>query len=150
VRQKVTQDRALRFDAKNKISFTSPVNEVMSTTMKISHLLLNRFINSTFISKMRSGTSYMFRKHLLLTNIGISASIGSVGDCIEQNYEKYKAPDRKYDVRRTLNMSAAGVTTGAVCHYWYIWLDRYMPGRTFRIAMKKVIYRMPQYVNGLK
>ncbi|ODN06674.1 Mpv17-like protein 2 [Orchesella cincta] len=118
----------------------------MSATMKISHLMLNRFINSSFVTKMRSGTRYMFQRHLLLTNIAISASISTVGDSIEQNYEKYKDRERKYEVRRTLNMSGAGVTTGVVCHYWYIWLDKYMPGRTFKIAMKKML--LDQVINS--
>ncbi|CAL8111679.1 unnamed protein product [Orchesella dallaii] len=114
--------------------------------MKISHHMLSRFINSSFVTKMRSGTRYMFQRHLLLTNIGISAGLSATGDCIEQNYEKYKDPERKYEVRRTLNMSGAGVTTGVVCHYWYIWLDKYVPGRTFKIAMKKML--LDQVINS--
>ncbi|CAG7833569.1 unnamed protein product [Allacma fusca] len=36
-------------------------------------------------------------------------------------------------------MGVTGLTIGFVCHHWYNWLDRFMPGRTLRVVMKKVL-----------
>lgn len=107
--------------------------------MKLTPRLLGRFVNSRIITKVRDGTNYMFKNHLLLVNVGISATLSGVGDSLQQHYEKYKTPERKYDYRRTFNMGVTGVTIGVLCHYWYIWLDKFLPGATFRIAMKKVL-----------
>lgn len=91
-------------------------------------------------------------KHLLLTNALISASMGAVGDSIQQNYdllmasfnekkgtkkcneEQCNEPTKmakfaqaqSYDLTRTSHMTAAGLTTGVVTHYWYILLDKYL------------------------
>jgi protein Mpv17 len=88
---------------------------------------------------MKTGTTYLFKKHLLLTNLGISAGLSATGDSIQQHYEKIKDPERNYNYRRTFNMSTAGVTIGGVCHFWYQWLDKFLPGRTLSIALKKVL-----------
>jgi hypothetical protein len=112
-----------------------PPKEVL---VKMTPRFMSRFVQSEFVTAVRSGTRYMFHKHLLLTNLGISAGLSAGGDCIEQHYEKMKDPERQYNYRRTFNMSTAGVTIGGVCHYWYLWLDKFLPGRTFKIALKKV------------
>lgn len=80
----------------------------------------------------------MFQNQLLITNIGLSASLSGIGDSIEQKYEKYKDEKRKFDWTRCRNMSVSGVTIGVVCHYWYIWLDKKLPGQAFKTAVKKV------------
>jgi len=107
--------------------------------MKITSTFLSRFIQSTLVAKFRAGTSYMFNRHLLVTNLAISAGLSATGDSLEQNYEMVKSSERQYDLRRTFNMSVTGVTIGAVCHYWYIWLDKFLPGRTLKIACKKML-----------
>lgn len=109
--------------------------------MRISPRLATRwFLNNPVVEKIRRGTRYMFGKQLLLTNIGISAGLSGVGDCILQNCERYNSDDRHYNGRRTLNMVSAGATVGAFCHYWYIYLDNLFPGkRSLNLAMKKVI-----------
>jgi len=91
------------------------------------------------MSRVRGGTQFLFKKHLLMTNLAISAGLSATGDSIQQHYEKIKDPERNYNFRRTLNMSTAGVTIGGVCHFWYLWLDRFLPGRTFSIALKKML-----------
>ncbi|CAL8133145.1 unnamed protein product [Orchesella dallaii] len=102
---------------------------------------------SSLFTLLRNGTLHMFRKHFLLTNMCISGSLSAVADCIEQHYEKFKEPERKYDLRRTCNMTAAGLTTGIVCHYWYIWLDNItLRGSPFKIAVKKML--LDQLINS--
>ncbi|OXA60693.1 hypothetical protein Fcan01_05962 [Folsomia candida] len=107
--------------------------------MSATATLVNRLVQSAFVSRMRTGTQFLFKKHLLLTNLGISAGLSATGDSIQQHYEKIKDPERAYNYRRTFNMSTAGVTIGTVCHFWYNWLDKFLPGRTFSIALKKML-----------
>jgi len=113
--------------------------EAAKNNMKLTRLLFSRFIQNPFITKVRAGTRYMFHRHLLLTNLGISASLSATGDVLQQNYEMMKSPDRKYSLRRTFNMSLTGITVGLVCHHWYNWLDKFLPGRTLLIALKKML-----------
>ncbi|ODM89640.1 Mpv17-like protein 2 [Orchesella cincta] len=99
------------------------------------------------LSRVQNGTLHMFRRHLLLTNILITGSFSAVGDCVEQQYEKYKDPSRNYQLRRTFNMTTAGLTTGVVCHYWYIWLDDLkLTGSPLKIALKRVL--LDQLINS--
>lgn len=78
-------------------------------------------------------------KYLLLTNVCISISLSSVGDTLEQQYEILTKDLDAYSAKRTGHMALSGATVGVVCHYWYKWLDRRMPGRTLAIVMKKVL-----------
>lgn len=61
--------------------------------------------------------------------------MGALGDAVQQHYdlicgrmsEKKDEPLRaaeSFSWTRTLHMSAAGLTTGVVTHYWYILLDK--------------------------
>jgi protein Mpv17 len=78
------------------------------------------------------------RSNLLLTNALISTAMGAVGDAVQQHYDlitgrmtdkkqtgdQNLVADEKFNWTRTLHMSAAGLTTGVVTHYWYILLDK--------------------------
>ena len=33
-----------------------------------------------------------------------------------------------------------GLTSGLLCHYWYNWLDRALPGRGVRIVLQKIAW----------
>ncbi|KAJ6216022.1 hypothetical protein RDWZM_010522 [Blomia tropicalis] len=106
--------------------------------------------------------SVVFGRHVLITNALISASMGAVGDSIQQNYDllmasfrnksidqpkmlkNYKDDDdtdklEKYSFTRTIHMTMAGLTTGMVTHYWYIWLDRYLGVKRTPIVLAKKI-----------
>lgn len=77
-------------------------------------------------------------KYLLFTNVCISIGLSSVGDTLEQQYEILTDELDVYSAKRTGHMALSGATVGVVCHYWYKWLDRRIPGRTLGIVMKKV------------
>lgn len=79
-------------------------------------------------------------RYLLFTNICISVSLSSVGDTLEQQYEILMKDLDKYNAKRTGHMALSGATVGVVCHYWYKFLDRRLPGRTVSIVMKKVFW----------
>lgn len=79
-------------------------------------------------------------KYLLFTNICISISLSSVGDCLEQQYEILTKEIDKYSSKRTGHMALSGLTVGIVCHYWYKFIDARMPGRSLSIVLKKVFW----------
>lgn len=79
-------------------------------------------------------------RYLLFTNVCISVSLSSVGDTLEQQYEILMKDLDHYSAKRTGHMALSGATVGVVCHYWYKFLDRRLPGRTVSIVMKKVFW----------
>lgn len=36
-------------------------------------------------------------------------------------------------------MSISGMTVGVFCHHWYLFLDKHVPGRSFKLVTKKVL-----------
>lgn len=79
-------------------------------------------------------------RYLLYTNVTISVVLSSVGDQLEQQYELLTGQlTGGPNALRTAHMALSGGTVGVVCHYWYRWLDRRIPGRTFAIVLKKVL-----------
>ena len=93
----------------------------------------------TNVKKCREISCVCFSgKYLLFTNLGISVSLSSVGDTIEQYYEIYKEELDEYKPTRTVHMAVSGATVGVICHFWYKYLDGRFPGRSLSIVMKKV------------
>lgn len=79
-------------------------------------------------------------RYLLYTNVTISVVLSSVGDQLEQQYELLTGQlSGGPDAQRTAHMALSGGTVGVVCHYWYRWLDRRIPGRSLRIVLQKVL-----------
>lgn len=94
-----------------------------------------------FIPRALAGTvrTLFSQKFLLYTNVGLSTTLSGLGDVIEQKYEVATGELSKWDPIRTRNMSLSGTTIGVVCHYWYAWLDRTIPGYTVRIVFRKIL-----------
>ena len=81
-----------------------------------------------------------FGNHLFLTNVGISFGLSGVGDMIEQKIESHKTKV-KINWSRTLHMSTAfGITSGFLCHFWYNYLDKLLPGRGVKVILKKIAW----------
>lgn len=78
-------------------------------------------------------------KFLLFTNVGISLTLSSVGDILEQQLELYNGEIEEYCSTRTSHMATSGVTVGIICHYWYQLLDKHLPGRSMRVVAKKIV-----------
>lgn len=92
------------------------------------------------LSKLREWHGAAFsNKFLLFTNVGISLSLSSVGDILEQQLELYNGEIDKYCATRTSHMATSGVVVGIICHYWYQMLDKYLPGRSMRVVAKKIV-----------
>eukprot|EP00090_Calanus_glacialis_P023396 TRINITY_DN36104_c0_g1_i1.p1 TRINITY_DN36104_c0_g1~~TRINITY_DN36104_c0_g1_i1.p1 ORF type:complete len:184 (-),score=49.99 TRINITY_DN36104_c0_g1_i1:74-625(-) len=83
-----------------------------------------------------------YSKHLLATNIVASGGLLLLGDVIQQNIELYKGLHTKgsYDWNRSGKMLLMGLFHGAPRHYFYVYLDRYIPGRTISCAVKKIFF----------
>src|ERR1700744_1503847 len=96
----------------------------MAVTGSLS--FLNRIGQNAVFCKLRSASHFMFHRHLLVTNLGISVSLSCAGDLLQQNYEKFKSSERAFDLRRTFNMGTTGLTIGLFCHHWYNFLDKFM------------------------
>ncbi|XP_023021479.2 mpv17-like protein 2 [Leptinotarsa decemlineata] len=101
---------------------------------------LVKFIASNLLPKFKRVFKSAFsEKYLLLTNLGISVSLSGLGDAIEQRYEIMNDEIEKWNPLRTWHMSVSGLTVGFICHHWYKYLDKFLPGYTLRIVMKKII-----------
>ena len=92
-----------------------------------------------------------FGNHLFLTNVGISFGLSGVGDLIEQKIEKRQQTQQtsgnlvkkvsSVNWSRTLHMSTAfGLTSGFLCHFWYNYLDKVLPGRGVRVIVQKIAW----------
>ncbi|KAG8229111.1 hypothetical protein J437_LFUL009580 [Ladona fulva] len=102
-------------------------------------VILSRFLKSDVIARCSRIARVLFRRHLFLTNAGISMSLSGVGDVFQQHYEIIQGDKEKWDPVRTWHMSLSGLTVGVICHHWYIQLDRFIPGRSIKAVTKKVI-----------
>ena len=58
--------------------------------------------------KMSSLMSWLFRRHLLATNVGLSFVLSGLGDVLQQQREQAHAKyeDRVVNVKRTLHVSS--------------------------------------------
>ncbi|KAJ8938440.1 hypothetical protein NQ314_011476 [Rhamnusium bicolor] len=97
-------------------------------------------IKNTIVPKFCEFVTKAFNeKYLLLTNVVISVSLSGLGDVLEQHYEILTNQVQEWDKIRTRNMSLSGGSVGIVCHYWYQYLDKFLPGYTLRIVLKKIV-----------
>jgi len=90
------------------------------------------------LSKFSKFGRVLFRKHLFASNLCLSFVLSGLGDLIQQSIEQ---PRTKWNKGRTLQMSTAfGLTSGFLCHHWYSYLDRVLPGRGLGSVFRKVAW----------
>jgi len=81
-----------------------------------------------------------FGKNLLLTNIVSSGGLLVLGDFIQQKVEISQNPDKeKYDTERSARMGLVGLSQGPPHHYWYLYLDKVLPGTSAATVCKKIL-----------
>ncbi|XP_076029192.1 mpv17-like protein 2 [Oratosquilla oratoria] len=95
--------------------------------------------STIIISGIKGFLRNAFDKHLLATNIAISLSLSGTGDILQQHYNQMIESQRQWDRVRTRHMTYTGITIGILCHKWYIFLDKKLPGRSGQIVFKKLL-----------
>ncbi|XP_044270765.1 mpv17-like protein 2 [Tribolium madens] len=101
---------------------------------------LIKIVKTRLIPKCNSFISTSFSdKYLLYTNVALSGTLSGLGDILEQNYEMLTDDLENWNKTRTRNMSVCGISIGVICHYWYNYLDRKLPGYTIGTVCKKII-----------
>ena len=103
----------------------------MLGVLRLSQLPLVRLLRST--------TDTLFSRYLFITNTTVTVCLSSTGDILQQNYEIFKKRQKSWDQGRTKHVALTGLMIGPTCHFWYHFLDRFLPGRTIQIVLKKVL-----------
>ncbi len=88
---------------------------------------------------VRSLASFLFKKHLLATNVALSVGLSGLGDLIQQRHQN-GGRGASVDLRRCAHMSLAfGLTSGLLCHHWYLRLDAALSGSGLKTVACKVL-----------
>lgn len=87
---------------------------------------------------------HMFGRYLLVTNTVTCGSLLALGDISVQLIERAIVPEKKkqpLDInwKRTGRFFAMGAIFGPMNHVWYTSLDKFFPGKSFSIIVKKII-----------
>ncbi len=92
------------------------------------------------VQLIRPKVQTMFsRKYLLFTNTGITLCLGCSGDYMQQRYEMLCKRQTDWNAARTRRVFVSNLFVGPTCHYWYLFLDTVLPGRTATIVLKKIL-----------
>lgn len=100
--------------------------------------VLQKLAQSVVVKAVRRGAHKLFSKYLLVTNTTIGFSLAAASDLINQRCEKFSGFRMQWDPVRTRNQCIQGMAFGSAFHFWYIFLDRMLPGYTARVVLKKV------------
>ncbi|XP_045192771.2 mpv17-like protein 2 [Mercenaria mercenaria] len=99
-----------------------------------------KFYNHPSVLTVRSKFKKLFsQKYLLYTNTTISLLMSCAGDGLQQNYQIVNKEIASWDKRRSKHVAVTGFLIGPFCHYWYIFLDWWLPGRSVRVVTKKLL-----------
>ena len=98
-----------------------------------------------------------FGKHLLLTNCVSCGGFFMLGDAIQQRLEMAQNPAKKFDMTRSVRLGLVGLSQvakgfwskkmegqylylkGPPHHYWYLYLDKLLPGKSKAVVIKKIL-----------
>ena len=110
------------------------------------------------LRKVKTFLHNAYSKHLLATNIVASGGLLLFGDVIQQQIELYRGLhltgrsmnykqrircwcwSGSYDWNRSGRMLLMGLFHGAPRHFFYVYLERLIPGKTIGSAAKKVFF----------
>ncbi|KAB0792634.1 hypothetical protein PPYR_14593 [Photinus pyralis] len=93
----------------------------------------------TLREKFAKLSGVAFRRYLMYTNVAISCTLSGVGDLIQQRHEITTKKIPEWNERRTRKMALTGLPIGIICHYYYTFLDRKLPGRSLKILTTKLL-----------
>lgn len=102
-------------------------------------MTFRRVFSQAYKSYKQKANVAFSKKYLFYTNVTLSTGISLCGDILEQSYEYHTQEIEKYDFSRTAHMGFSGSVAGVICHYWYIFLDKIIVGRSLDMVVKKVM-----------
>lgn len=79
------------------------------------------------------------KKYLLLTNTIISGIQACSGDALEQKTQIRYGEISGWNKSRSRDVALWGLLIGPFCHYWFHFLEWFIPGRSIQIAAKKLV-----------
>ncbi|XP_065155541.1 mpv17-like protein 2 isoform X2 [Atheta coriaria] len=93
-------------------------------------------------TQIRGGTLFndVFGKYLFITNTVTSGVLMGLGDLAQQEieYRRHMMAER-YDWARMVRMFLVGLSMGPLHHYFYKYLDSYIPKRNLFSITKKIL-----------
>ncbi|KAG7174115.1 Mpv17-like protein 2-like 2, partial [Homarus americanus] len=101
--------------------------------------LMRKLLQTSLVISTRRIANTAFNKHLFITNVTLSLSLSGMGDVLQQHHNIAYKQQATWDITRTRHMTCTGMTVGALCHHWYILLDKKLPGRTLKVVVKKLL-----------
>lgn len=78
-------------------------------------------------------------KYLLVTNITVSIGFSGLGDYLEQLIEIISKYRTDWNKTRTLKLAATGLPVGIICHYFYIYVDKFFIETNFKTITYKIL-----------
>ncbi|XP_050343151.1 mpv17-like protein 2 [Nymphalis io] len=91
-------------------------------------------------STFNRGVYYLFKKNLLITNSVSSGGFMLIGDLILQEIEfQSKILPKRYDWSRAGRMLLVGTLMGPMHHYYYIYLDKFLPKANLKTVAQKIM-----------
>ncbi|KAH9515739.1 hypothetical protein Btru_011879 [Bulinus truncatus] len=90
-------------------------------------------------SKLSKVQTLFSGRYLLYTNTGLSVFTSVGGDLIQQNYQRIKNDEtRTWSHERSTKMAIVGLIFGPTVHFWYLTLDKLLPGNSTRAVILKI------------
>ncbi|CAG4937978.1 mpv17-like protein 2 [Colias croceus] len=113
---------------------------ITSRGFKISQVVNLFKVQSRGKSTFNRGVHFFFKKNLLFTNSITSGGFMVLGDLIQQEIEFHGnlLPSR-YDWARTARMFIIGTCMGPLHHFYYIYLDKFLPHTDLKTVGKKIL-----------
>ncbi|XP_063148195.1 mpv17-like protein 2 [Candoia aspera] len=72
----------------------------------------------------------LFRgRSLIIVNTASSGLLLGGADIIQQALEQRKKQTQRWDIDRICHMFVTGCSMGPLLHYWYLWIDKIIPGK---------------------
>ena len=122
-----------------------PPTTLVKNYTRSGRTVFKNLVQSKKVTNLFSG------RNLLVSNTVICCVMSGLGDAVlqsfqnsqylsqQQHQQQHQQQQKHYDKKRTLHLSLTGFTVGPCCHFWYQILDKYLPGRTLSVIVKKVV-----------
>lgn len=94
--------------------------------------MLHKFQKISIYKKLKS---FKINKHLLTVNILSSGCFMLFGEIFVQRIKN----ENKYDFERIKQSTIVGLSQGPLHHYFYLWIERLLPGTSKKIIIKKIL-----------